>query len=351
MAIGLLRRLAAEAPIPVFGAIGVGGESLISGLACEPGISLARSVRHAAILLIAGEVPVEDRNALCRLHDQMPHPRATVWWDGTPFKGFSNAVQVSARDQLALRLRSLFADLLSGACPSEPDLLPNEPPCPWRGRGENGQGGDGMMGGTPYGRPMAMTMADVRDGLELDAFTMIVGPFLPMLPPGLQLELTLQGDLVQSAKVLRPPYYEDTTHGCDQQRAVGLRRAARLLELLELAAMARRCRRIADTRQWEMLPSLRRMVALSGALAAIPRGLGTYLGSDVRERMMRALEAVSGVGRPNESDTADGCRLVDLLAGLEWGEAMLVISSFDDATLLRIAPVRAEEPQAHEGYH
>lgn len=208
-----------------------------------------------------------------------------------------------------------------------------------------------MMGGTPYGRPMAMTMADVRDGLELDAFTMIVGPFLPMLPPGLQLELTLQGDLVQSAKVLRPPYYEDTTHGCDQQRAVGLRRAARLLELLELAAMARRCRRIADTRQWEMLPSLRRMVALSGALAAIPRGLGTYLGSDVRERMMRALEAVSGVGRPNESDTADGCRLVDLLAGLEWGEAMLVISSFDDATLLRIAPVRAEEPQAHEGYH
>src|SRR3546814_14512508 len=65
-----------------------------------------------------------------------------------------------------------------------------------------------MMGGKPYGRPMAMTEDDRRDGLALDAYSATFGPFLPVFPPGLQLSLTLQGDVVQSAEVLRPPVHQ-----------------------------------------------------------------------------------------------------------------------------------------------
>src|SRR3546814_16725517 len=92
---------------------------------------------------------------------------------------------------------------------------------------------DLMMGGKPYGRPMAMTEDDRRDGLALDAYTATFGPFLPVFPPGLQLSLTLQGDVVQSAEVLRPPVHQ----------AAGdapLRRIARLLRLLGLPALAQR---------------------------------------------------------------------------------------------------------------
>src|SRR3546814_16968041 len=105
---------------------------------------------------------------------------------------------------------------MTGERRSEDDLLPDEPPVAWRGKGDHGQGGEGMMGGKPYGRPMAMTAEDLRDGLALDAYTACFGPFLPMLPPGLQLELTLQGDVVQSARVRRPPAAQA---GADEPRS------------------------------------------------------------------------------------------------------------------------------------
>src|SRR3546814_14187708 len=87
-----------------------------------------------------------------------------------------------------------------------------------------------MMGGKPYGRPMAMTEDDRRDGLALDAYTATFGPFLPVFPPGLQLSLTLQGDVVQSAEVLRPPVHQAAG-------AAPLRRIARFLPLLVLPAL------------------------------------------------------------------------------------------------------------------
>src|SRR3546814_19198885 len=90
-----------------------------------------------------------------------------------------------------------------------------------------------MMCGKPEGRPMAMTEEDVGDGLALDAYTACFGPFLSVLPPGLLLELTLQGDVIQSAKVLRAPFAQD---GADEP----LRRVARLLRLLGLAGAAER---------------------------------------------------------------------------------------------------------------
>jgi hypothetical protein len=54
-----------------------------------------------------------------------------------------------------------------------------------------------MTGGVPYGRPLA-ERADDRDGLKLDQLLVRVGPFLPPLPPGLMLDVRLQGDVIQS---------------------------------------------------------------------------------------------------------------------------------------------------------
>src|SRR3546814_20246746 len=92
---------------------------------------------------------------------------------------------------------------MTGERRSEDDRLPDEPQVAWRGKGDHGQGGEGMMGGKPYGRPMAMTDEDLRDGLALDAYTACFGPFLSVLPPGLMLELTLLGDVIQRTEERR----------------------------------------------------------------------------------------------------------------------------------------------------
>jgi hypothetical protein len=94
-------------------------------------------------------------------------------------------------DWHALQNRLLAADNSANA-----ELLADEPPAPWRGRGDYGQGGEGMMGGKPYGRSMAMTMEDV-DNLALDDVPTALGPYFPGLPSGLQVMLRMQGDRVR----------------------------------------------------------------------------------------------------------------------------------------------------------
>src|SRR3546814_5404812 len=103
------------------------------------------------------------------LHDALPisHPRATLWWRTEPRDGFPCAASLDG--DAAHAVASLWQQLVTGMRPSEDDLLPDEPPAPWRGKGDHGQGGEGMMGGKPYGRPMAMTEGDRRDGLARDA--------------------------------------------------------------------------------------------------------------------------------------------------------------------------------------
>lgn len=202
-----LRALAAAAPVAVFVAVGEGTSDRVDDLCLRAEIERVASPRHASVLLVAGGVRERDVASLRRLHDQLPHPRATLCWAsdipahfGTPRTLPPDAAPVPA-------LRELYRQLLTGEHPSESDLLPDEPPAPWRGIGEYGQGGKGMMGGTPYGRPMPMTDDDLRDGLALDAYTLRLGPFMPTLPAGLVLTLTLQGDVIQHARMESPPLW------------------------------------------------------------------------------------------------------------------------------------------------
>ncbi len=203
-----LTPLAAGADVPVFTAIGAGGRALADEAALLPGVRLVDSPRAANILLFVGAVTPPLLRPLLGIHDQLPTPRATVWWPGRAVGGGL----ASALPDLVVgpagdgdHLRSVFAELLSGERRSEPPALPDQEAAEWRGVGPFGQGGTGMTGGVPYGRPLPSRAPD-PDGLELDQLPLHVGPLFPPFPPGLILHIELQGDVVRQATVGDNPF-------------------------------------------------------------------------------------------------------------------------------------------------
>ena len=291
MGMSSLLRLARAAPAPVFAAAGPGCAAAVDRLLARPSLRRVETPRAGAILLVAGAIPDRAAEALDRLHDQLPHPRRTIHWDGA--------------EEIEPHLLDAWREILEGG-DTESDRRPDTPPNPWQGEGDHGQGGEGMMGGTPYGRPMAMTGPDIRDGLQLDRYTARVGPFAPMLLPGLVLELTLQGDVIVEAGVQAPPFDQP-----EEAEAPDLC-AARMLRLLGLDDAA------------EVLLRGGRPRAL-GIRRAVPRGLGRIGGADARDRLSSWLAGQTvSVGAP---------ALPDLLAGLEWSEAALVLASLPPSAL------------------
>ncbi len=209
MAVSWLSRLAARAPVPVFIARGMHGDEAVHHLALAPGVQPVDSPRHAAVLLVAGGVPPELQQALRRVHDQLPAPFTTLWYRSEPLMELNrpDVSRVDSLSELIPALTDTYRKLLRREAGDSSRLLPDEPPNPWQGRGDNGHGGEGMMGGVPYGRPMAMppTM-DLRDGLALDILTFRLGPFFPLLPAGLGAEVSLQGDIVQAFSIQSRPF-------------------------------------------------------------------------------------------------------------------------------------------------
>ncbi|WP_043532704.1 hypothetical protein [Litchfieldella xinjiangensis] len=209
MAVSWLRKLAARGPARVFLAQGEHSEGVREYLALSPAVQLVDSPRHASVLLVAGEVPIGWRDDLRRVHDQLPAPFASVWYQSDPFDELISAPRVDTLEALPETLLATHRDLVLQRRGSSPRLLPDVPPNPWQGLGDDGHGGEGMMGGNPYGRPMAMNMQDDRrDGLTLDTLTFRLGPFHPGLPPGMQAETSLQGDLIQTWETQKRPFPE-----------------------------------------------------------------------------------------------------------------------------------------------
>lgn len=205
-----LARAARLAPARVFVVEGDAPPYPPDLLRLHPLVQLVDSPRSATILLIAGEPAPALEGATHRVHDQMATPRRTVMWchEGAEDRiGVVPHALVIAGDAstVAMRLSQLQAALLSGAETSESPLLPDVEPAQWRGVGPFGQGGTGMTGGVPYGRPMAETAPD-RDGLRLDRLDVRIGPFFPPFPPGLVLSVGLQGDIVQDVAVGDNPF-------------------------------------------------------------------------------------------------------------------------------------------------
>lgn len=200
-------RVATRAPVPVFPVAGLGARAAVDDLLIETRLRIVDTPAAANVLLLAGDVPSGLAAELARLHDGMSRPRTSLWWTLGASVRPAIRCPTEVRDPDPSILVDAVVDahrrLLTGELASSPPQLPDEDAAPWRGVGPYGQGGTGMTGGVPYGRPMAEVAPD-RDGLRLDQLTVRIGPFFARFPTGLVLELRLQGDVVQEAQLALP---------------------------------------------------------------------------------------------------------------------------------------------------
>lgn len=212
-----LVRLASSAPVRVFAIEAMDPPLSLEDLRAHQDLRFVDSPRSANVLLVAGRLPAALHQAFRRVHDMMSHPRATVWARPVASREGELAPLALARlvepgDDLVETLRRTHRELLTGDRQSDPPILPDEEPAPWRGVGPYGQGGTGMTGGVPYGRPMTGRAAD-RDGLELDQLPVRVGPFFGPFPTGFVLDVRLQGDIIQEVTVDATAFVESPIDG------------------------------------------------------------------------------------------------------------------------------------------
>lgn len=205
----LALRLAEGAPAPAFVAAGAGSREAVDGLRLSQQLEVVDNPAAAGVLVVAGFVPPALAGAVAVVHDALAHPRRTVHWplgaDQSTLPTAGQAVVIGSDAAAGREIGEAYRALLRGAVPSEPPLQPDEPPSPWQGVGPYGQGGTGMTGGTPYGRPLA-EVADDRDGLRLDVLPLGIGPFFSPFPAGLTLQVSMAGDVVTAASVEATPY-------------------------------------------------------------------------------------------------------------------------------------------------
>lgn len=300
---GWIGRLAAGGPVPLFAVAGGGAREAVQDLRLRPDLALLDTPASASILLVAGRIPEAWAAPLARIHDTMAHPRATLVW--TPRPGSSPALPgfdaVAVEGDPVTAARTVYRDLVTGRRRSEAAILPDADPAPWRGVGPYGQGGTGMTGGVPYGRPMAELGAD-PDGLRLDVLPVTIGPFFPRFPAGLVLAVRLAGDLVLEASL--PSNVLDRPAVRDAEATPFLRALDEpvLIAELELARARAHLRWFADALQAHGLPALGlRALRLATTLrAADARRVAAFAGLVRRSQVGRW--ATGGVGRLGPDD-------------------------------------------------
>ncbi|MHB1343109.1 MAG: NADH-quinone oxidoreductase subunit D-related protein [Thermoleophilia bacterium] len=321
----ILTRLAKKAPVPVFLISGIGGDEIADGLRLDERLQVMDSPRPAMVLMIVGRLTGGLNGAVLQVHDQMAEPRAVVRWSPSEFDASAaifphllvmDAVPAEAADSLAAAAVEARDDLLAGRLPSSHPLLPDIDPNPWRGVGPWGQGGTGMTGGVPYGRPLPERAKD-RDGLQLDQLLVRLGPFMPALPEGLVLEVRLQGDVIQDVVVGENPFAEEAGSASRQEAFSPLTGPAELAPFLaalrvpvaiaelERARARHHLRWLGHTLRMHGLTGLcRRVLALSARVYPGGAGLRSALATAEVAELRRWLErnftlawVTRGIGR------------------------------------------------------
>ena len=327
---GVLARLAVGAPIPVFAIAGWGAREAVQDLRPRPELQLLDSPRAANILLVAGEIAEAVSEPVARVHDAMSYPRCTLFWtlgesQASPPPNLPAALVV--RGDVTRAIVAAHRELLTGKRPSDPPVLPNEDPAPWRGVGPYGQGGSGMTGGTPYGRPLADVAPD-RDGLRLDLLPLRVGPFFARFPPGLLLDVKLAGDVVMEMTSGPNPYANEGSpaspvspglspfiralSGPVSIAEVELARARAHLRWLadaliahELQALGVRALRLAARVQPGDVPAVRglaRAIALTQVLRWSTKGVGVLAGEKLAGLGLGPVARAAGLAEDVRSD-------------------------------------------------
>ena len=348
-----LRALAAGTTAPVFVAAGPGADPVLAHLRADPGIEVVTSPRHATVLVTAGALPADWAGSLRLVHDQVPAPRATVVAGSLPA-----AVELPVLDhvdpddpvQLVEVVRRQHAAVVAGEG-DRSTLGPLDSPVAWQGVGPHGQGGEGMMGGTPYGRPMPMPPTPGRDGLALDRLSLRLGPFLVGLPPGLVIDVGLQGDVLETVEVsvVAPPTPPAGSSAVGTNPVGGspwLPALAELLAMVGLPALARRTARLAvgGPPTTADVAALRERLDSPWALRPATDGVGHLaldrLGGDVTARWRRWLQlTIEGGDRGPTPVPADV--VSEQLVGMEVGQAMLTLASLRPELSAATAPVGA----------
>ncbi len=321
-----LGRVAAGAPAQVFPLVGRGARRHVRDLLGRDEIDLVASPRHATVLLMAGQIPVAWDGFTDRVHDQLPHPRIVVHAPWDP-------------GDLVEDLVAAHHAVMTGTTASTPPRGPATAPVDWKGVGPHGQGGEGMMGGTPYGRPMAMTGEDLRDGLQLDLVGVRIGPFLAWWwPPGLLLDLRFQGDLIVKAEVADARPFAQTL---DDAKHMGGTTPPTPAEIVTDTLGAVGHQSLAQ--RWLACAGPAQRSGLAGrirrSVAGFSPGTGRsdVDGRDLRQRMtewvrLATIDTPTSPSTPLDdppplSGAAAVGHLPVLLAGLTWREAAVTIAS------------------------
>ncbi|MEV4201965.1 hypothetical protein [Micromonospora globbae] len=230
-----------------------------------------------------------------------------------------------------------------------------------RGGGHAGHAGmgHGAMNMAPAGIPLAIGGED-RDGLELDALHVRLGPVLAHWPAGLVLRCTLQGDVILDADAslidADQPVAEDDGRGSTRPLFAARRcdNAAGLLELAgfnDIASHARRLRDAllnGDAHTGPQLDRLARMARRSWLLRWSLRRLGPVTDQDVarwhlpdtlrgdtRDRLLAMLDrAAQALAGRNGHLVAEQPRVpidavAELVRGWDLAAARLIVASLD----------------------
>lgn len=338
----LYGRLVRTAPVPVVVARGVGWGPGVARLHASPDVRVVASPRDAVVVVVAGAVPRSRAPALRVLHDQVPPPRgiAAVDVDGDLAALGLGQIPVLPDDDVVGSLGALVAGVLGGERTS-PAQGRADNPVEWQGVGPHGQGGEGMMGGTPYGRMMPMPPTEGRDGLALDRLSLTLGPFLPGLPAGLMVEVGLQGDVLEEVQLSTVAAHEaligvpatDGRPAAVREAARHLQAIADLAALAGLDALARRAARLALDPTPDGIAAVRRRLDRRWALRAATDGIGVLDGTDVTARWRgwfdTATDTLASVPQPPDATgpTLDLDDLAGQLTGMEIGQAWLTLCS------------------------
>ena len=332
----------------------------------------ALSPADADILCVCGSVPDGQAEALDRIWDQLPGPRARV--------------NVERPDDAGTRLDGCVAELLDTAAQrrreTDRKVQPDDDGDNGDGGGEMDHGGmdhggmdhsgmdhGGMDMPMPGGIPLAGEGTD-RDGLNLDVLKVPLGPYLPLWPAGMVLHCELQGDVVFGSTIDFPFGTPKSVPASDPDERASLIHqldlASRLLSLAGAAASGTRTRRIRDaaldgaaldqcrSRVQAELVKVRRNRLLQRTVRGLGRipsgsGLSALERTDVWARLLDMFETAAGstlaatgtaagtAGPPAVGDLLK--KLPDLVRGQELTVVRLIVASFDLTPAARKAGV------------